>query len=151
MMPRALPSLICALWAGLLLGGSFIAAPAKFTVETLDLPELLAVGRAQFQALAWAELALAALLVLSLLLHRPPRWWLAAVPLVILAEQQLVLMPGLDARTVARIAGEAVEESGLHLFYVALEGGKLLGLLLAALIWSGRRGEPRPTDLRGGE
>ena len=138
------PHFLAVLWAGALLGGSFIAAPAKFTVETLSTAELLAVGRAQFHALAWAELALAVALLAALLWRRPRRWWLAAVPIVIFAEQQLVLMPALDDRTLARIAGDSVEDSPLHLVYVVLETLKLLSLIALAFYWQPRRPkEPR--------
>lgn len=132
--------MIAMLWAGTLLGGSFIAAPAKFTVETLTTAELLAVGRAQFHALAVAEYALAFLMVVAVIWLRPRRWWLCAVPLVILAEQQIMIMPALDARTVARIAGEAVEGSHLHLVYVALEVAKTAALIGSAFYW--RRDPP---------
>ena len=138
------PHLVAVLWAGALLGGAFIAAPAKFTVETLTTAELLAGGRAQFQALAWAELVLAVALLAALLWKRPRRWWLVAVPIVIFAEQQLVLMPALDDRTLARIAGDSVEDSPLHLVYVVLETLKLLSLIALAFYWQTRRPkEPR--------
>ncbi|MCH2078736.1 MAG: hypothetical protein MK180_17990 [Rhodobacteraceae bacterium] len=132
--------MIAMLWAGTLLGGSFVAAPAKFTVETLTTAELLAVGRAQFHALAVAEYALAFVLAVTLIWLRPKRWWLGAVPLVILAARQIVTMPALDARTIARIAGEAVEGSHLHLVYVALEVAKTAALIGLAFYW--RRDPP---------
>ncbi|MEM1237437.1 MAG: hypothetical protein AAGI10_10740 [Pseudomonadota bacterium] len=138
-MDRIIP-FVAALWAGALLGGSFIAAPAKFTVEALALPELLAVGQAQFQALAVAELLLAIVLVGVAIWRRPVRWWLVLVPVIIFAEQQLMIYPALDARTEARIAGQAVGESHLHLIYVALEGVKFLSLVALAFYLG--RGRP---------
>ncbi|MEM1375722.1 MAG: hypothetical protein AAGF78_15235 [Pseudomonadota bacterium] len=43
-----LPNLIAMLWPGALLGGSFISAPAKFSVETLCRAELIAVRPEDF-------------------------------------------------------------------------------------------------------
>ena len=131
-MARLLP-LIAALWAGALLGGSFIAAPAKFTVDSLSLPQLLAVGQAQFQALAAAELVLAVLLIGLALWQRPRGWWLVLIPVVLFAIQQLGIYPILSARTEARIAREAVGESHLHLVYVGVELMKFLTLLLCSI------------------
>ena len=72
----AVPALV---WAGVTIGGSLIAAPAKFGAPSLDLPTALEVGRAQFFWVGIAEGALCAALV-GAFVFRPPvaRWWLAA-------------------------------------------------------------------------
>ncbi|MEM1234743.1 MAG: hypothetical protein AAGH70_11520 [Pseudomonadota bacterium] len=124
--------IVSLLWAGALLGGSFIAAPAKFRVESLDLAQLLAVGQAQFQALALTEVVLASCMIVTTIWARPAMWYLILIPLAIFALQQSVIYPPLDARTAARIAGEPVSESNLHLVYVALEAAKFLSLIVVA-------------------
>ena len=124
----AVPALV---WAGVTIGGSLIAAPAKFGAPSLDLPTALEVGRAQFLWVGIAEGALCAALV-GAFVFRPPvaRWWLAA-PVLLFAVQRFVLMPLLDARTLRTISGESVGESHLHLVFVALEFLKV-GALVAA-------------------
>ena len=138
--PTLVP-VLALVWAGVTIGGSLIAAPAKFGAPSLDLPTALEVGRAQFFWVGIAEGALCAALV-GAFVFRPPvaRWWLAA-PVLVFALQQLVLMPLLDARTVRTIAGESVGESHLHLVFVVLEFLKV-GALVAAGI-AALRGAPR--------
>ena len=110
--PTLVP-VLALVWAGVTIGGSLIAAPAKFGAPSLDLPTALEVGRAQFFWVGIAEGALCAALV-GAFVFRPPvaRWWLAA-PVLVFALQQLVLMPLLDARTLRTISGESVGESHL--------------------------------------
>jgi hypothetical protein len=52
---RELPSMIAAIWIGLILGVSFFAAPIKFTATDVGREQLLAVGKATFQAFSWLE------------------------------------------------------------------------------------------------
>ena len=47
------------LWAGVLIGVSVLAAPAKFGAPGLTLPVAMAVGREEFGALNLSEIALA--------------------------------------------------------------------------------------------
>jgi hypothetical protein len=47
------------LWAGVLIGVSFLAAPAKFNAPGLSLPVAMQIGRQEFGALNCAEIALA--------------------------------------------------------------------------------------------
>ncbi len=58
-----LVSTFAALWAGTVLGGSLIAAPAKFQAPSLTRAVALDVGRMQFYWLGIAEMALCALLL----------------------------------------------------------------------------------------
>ncbi len=59
--------LLASLWAGVVLGGSLIVAPAKFQVPSLTIPQLLEVGQAQFYWVGNAEIIFAVLLTLPLL------------------------------------------------------------------------------------
>lgn len=126
------------IWAGLVIGGSLIAAPAKFTATSLTLPVALDVGRAQFAWLTIGEgvVVLALLLALMKQPRRVCRW--AAIPIGLFAAQQLGLMPALDARTVRVMAGETVPPSSLHLVYVGVECLKVL-VLLGIALWRPRR------------
>ena len=47
------------LWAGVLIGVSFLAAPAKFGASGLSLPVAMEIGRREFGALNLTEIALA--------------------------------------------------------------------------------------------
>lgn len=133
---RCLLSQIALLWAGAVIGGSLIAAPAKFQIEELTMPVALLVGRAQFSAVAIAELILIVAAVASevfsrlrgLQTHRWPRV-LFAIAIGIYAVQHLAMMPQLHARSLRVIAGETVSENGLHLVYVVFECLKILLLL----------------------
>jgi len=128
---RAASGLIYA-WAGGAIAGSMIAAPAKFQAPSLTLPVALDVGRAQFFWLGIAEAACAcALLLLLAAARRLPAWPLAAA-LAVLALQRLWIMPALDSRTLAIIAGQPVAESSLHLAYAACET-----LKICCLVWAG--------------
>lgn len=134
---RSLLSPIALLWAGAVIGGSLIAAPAKFQVEELTMPVALMVGQSQFTWLAIAELILVGLVVVSLFLSKNRgvelrRWSsvLFAIAILIFAVQQLALMPQLHARSLRIIAGETVKQNGLHLFYVVMECLKVIVLLL---------------------
>jgi len=127
-------TLLAAGWAGAMLGVSFLAAPAKFTVAALTLPVALEVGRATFHLFHGVELGLLAAMALLAAL---PGGRAAILPvlglcLLVLA-QQLGLTPAMDARIAAIAAGEAVPPSRHHLAYVALELGKLALALWTAL------------------
>lgn len=125
---------ILLLWAGLSLGGSLIATPAKFQAPSLSLATALEVGRATFQWMGVAEAALCAVLIVALFLRRGAGWRLALVPIGLFAVQRLAVMQALDARTLAVIAGENVGESSLHGLYVVLEVGKFLALLVLGAV-----------------
>ena len=104
--------------AGLLLGLSFVATPAKFLAGNVPLEHLLAVGRVTFRA----SLAVEGVTLLLLLLISPGRLrWLAGTIAAVLAAQHLLLMPALDARTLAVMAGEVVPPSPLHALWIAAD------------------------------
>lgn len=104
--------------AGLLFGLSFIATPAKFMAETVPLDHLLAVGRVTFRASAAAE----ALLLLALVVLAPKglRRWPIGIA-VVLGAQYWLLMPVLDARALAVMAGEVLPPTVLHEIWIAAD------------------------------
>lgn len=134
----AAPS-ITLIWAGVSLGGSLIAAPAKFRAKTLDLATALDVGRAQFSWLGYVEWLLFFLLMVTLYLSRSElNWQVFLVPIILFLFQRIALMPKLNALTLDRIAVVAMAKrhsrSGyLHTLYVAAEVVKFLTLIGASL------------------
>ena len=114
------------LWAGVLIGVSFLAAPAKF--GALNLVEI---------ALAVASLALEAYV-------RPERaiWLGLGLAALIVALQWLWLLPTLDARAELIIQGGTPEPAPWHALYIGAEIVKLLALLTVGWIalWRPRSG-----------
>lgn len=122
---------VALLWAGIVVGCSFIATPAKFKAPSLSLPTALEVGRATFRSMVLAELILVVAGVVLLVQMRSRRswFWLA---IAILAIQWLGVMPMLNARTDAVIAGTSTSGPPWHLAYILLEVIKVAALLLTA-------------------
>ncbi len=123
------------LWAGGLLGVSFVAAPAKFWAPSLTLPVALDVGRHTFQF--FNKLELVALAVLTLLVFRATENRSTRAMIVLLGLLLLVqtawLLPLLDERVTLILKGEIPAESHLHLVYIGCDVCRLI--LLLALPW----------------
>ncbi len=136
---------LAGVWAGLVVGISFLEAPVKFTTPSLTLPVGLDVGRHVFAALNLTELALAVITVgLVWASGAPRRMWvvLGAVWLVVLA-QTVWLLPALGARAALIIGGgHPPAAPALHLLYGAAEGAKVLALLAVAWLASRPAGTP---------
>lgn len=120
------------IWAGMVAGISFIEAPVKFTAPKVTLAIGLGIGRLVFGWLNKAEIILCATMLLAAVYSRPGRQiWTTALSLtVILLIQTFWLLPALDVRALAIIAGENVPASNLHFVYVALEMSKLILLII---------------------
>lgn len=120
-------------WAGIVLGVSLLATPAKFLAPDLSLTEALQVGRATFQVLAVTETVLLTLAFVLVLLKPPVSSRSLLWPIVIagvLLLQYAVLLPFLNLQTDQVMAGESPGQSSfLHSSYIAVELLKL-GLLL---------------------
>lgn len=108
---------VALVWAGMVLGVSFLATPAKFLTPSLPLPTALAIGRQTFRIFGRVEMGLAALLGVAA--RRP----LALAPGVIVLAQCFWLRPRLAAQ---RPQTAAPAE---HNTYVVLEAAKLAALL----------------------
>jgi hypothetical protein len=135
-------------WAGLLLGVSFVATPAKLLAPSLPMAQALDVGRWTFHVLTWIEWGFVAVVALLLALtwrSASARIGLAAglvvVAAIILGAEAFVLRPLLDARVVRIIAGESVPPSPWHSVYIALDALRV-ALILAAGIQTLRRLQP---------
>lgn len=143
------------LWAGLVAGISFLEAPLKFTAPHITVPLGLGIGRIVFAALNKLELALAGVALLSAARRRAPAnvWTALALLSTVLALQTLWLLPALDLRATALLAGHPPLPSNLHKTYIGLEVVKLITLLLAgswAYQWGTRpqRAVPAPASSR---
>ncbi|RIK75015.1 MAG: hypothetical protein DCC67_15840, partial [Planctomycetota bacterium] len=118
-------------------GSTALATPIKFVVQDLSLPVALQVGQATFAAFARIEWLLASALVVAAALNwRSRRFALTLSLLVALAviAQAVWLLPILDARVAAIVAGETPPASSHHGYYATLEALKALLLGLIALL-----------------
>jgi hypothetical protein len=123
-------SLASALWAGLVVGISFVAQPAKFKTPQLTRNVALATGRRIFRSMHAAEavLALACLLLANAAEGLLPAWPLLLATLI-LGLQAFALMPALSLRVDALLAGKPFPPSAHHMIFALLEIAKLLLLL----------------------
>jgi hypothetical protein len=124
------PAWVCFTWAGLTIGVSLLATPARFAAETITRPVALDVGRVVFATLNKVEMgALVALLVVVRLSGRSRNlWaWCSALALIVVA-QGVWLIPELSARTDIVVAGGTPPPSAAHAIYSTLELFKI-GLL----------------------
>lgn len=129
------------LWAGLVAGISFLEAPLKFTAPHITVALGLGIGRIVFAALNKVEWVLAALALGCAFYLRVPLTLRTALGLLgtVLLLQTFWLLPALDARATALLAGHPPLPSNLHKTYIGLEVLKLLTLLLSgswAFQWS---------------
>jgi hypothetical protein len=138
------------IWAGVVIGVSFLAAPAKFAALSLSLPVAMDVGRQEFGTLNLVEAGFAVVTLALALLVRPPRlvWLGLGLAVAIVALQGLWLLPLLDARAELIIQNQTPPPAPWHGIYIALEITKLAALLLAggaglrSLARAGRRPAP---------
>ena len=101
---------------------SFVATPVKFLAANVPIEHLLAVGRVTFRASLGVESVIVALL---LLIARGRVRWLVMGSVAVLLAQWLILMPRLDERTLARMAGAILESSALHHWWIVLDIARL--------------------------
>ncbi len=128
--------MIACAWAGLILGASFLAAPAKFATPSLTRPVALDVGRHIFKIQLRVEMVIATLLIILALAGAttPLR---IAIPLatgIIVAIQYLYLYPALHARAETIIQGQTPAPALHHQTYIATEAVKVVALLTLAVL-----------------
>ena len=129
---------IAGMWAGVVLGVSSVATPAKFLAPSITLPVALDIGRATFRVSMLIEFGLAIALVAAgaFAFGCGGKTQLAAAILLALTVQRLGLLPGLDARTTLVMAGNPPPSSWHHLAWIVADAARfllLLGLCIAAL------------------
>lgn len=135
-------AVVALIWIGMILGISGLATPIKFQAASLTLPVALDVGQTTFAAFNKMEWLLAAVLAIAVLLCRPAllslRLVLTVAAIITVLLQTFWLLPALDQRVAAVIAGEVLPPSGLHNLYVVAEGVKLLALIVLGVgaLWT---------------
>jgi hypothetical protein len=130
--------LICIslLWAGMIGAISFLEAPVKFTAPSLTLQVGLDVGRHVFHAFNKVEIILCSFLICfaiigKVLLHLRSLSFVVAALLIL---ECVWLLPALDKRALAIIAGQSPEEASFHLWYILFDAIKLIVLILIGVI-----------------
>jgi hypothetical protein len=127
-------------WLGILLGVAFLATPAKFLAPSLTLPVALDIGRATFAIFNKVEWALCVALLFPAVFG--VRAWIASVATIVVvasvAVETLWLLPLLDRRVGQIIAGVDPASSGHHNLYIALDGLKLVALIVVAWVMARR-------------
>lgn len=132
--------------AGVIVGLGFIAAAVKFTAVKPNLMGLLDVGRVQFGALHFAEWLLVPASCLALLWAVPRAKMWVLITATIFLFQALAVQPPLHARMVARLAGENVGDSNLHVVYVVVSMLLTAGLVAQSVVsMAALANEPPPS------
>ena len=123
-------------WLGMVLAISFIEIPLKFRAPGVTLQIGLGIGRLVFRALNACELALAAVVV-GCVAVKPPATGIAvaaAVAVITVLAQVLVVRPRLARRSDTVLAGGEGPRSRAHWVYVGLETVKVIALLISGVL-----------------
>ena len=136
---------LCLLWAGTVIGISFIEAPVKFTTPSLTYAVALDVGRTVFAASQKIQLGVAAVVMAGAAMVRARRtaWIVLGAVVAVLLVQELWLLPALEVRADIIIGGGKPPASMHHAIFGVLEILKLGGLVAAAWIMTGERASAR--------
>lgn len=129
------------MWAGVIIGVSFISTPAKFLAPSLSMAVALDVGRHTFRVLSGVEFAMAILASALCWFGRSRPEAIAALAgvWVLLLVQRLWLLPVLDARVTLYLAGSEPAVSCHHTLFAAMEAAKILFLIACATITISRK------------
>ena len=127
--------LMPSLWAGLLIGVCFIATPAIFRAPSLSLPAALDVGRTTFARWNAIEWLLLGMMVLAMVFTRPGAFAIASAGAldILFLIQSMILLPALNKRVAAIIAGKRPPPASDRLLYITIDVLKLC--ILAAVVW----------------
>ncbi|MGB9227527.1 hypothetical protein [Mycobacterium sp.] len=123
-------------WLGMVLAISFLETPLKFRAPGVTLQIGLGIGRLVFRALNTVEVAFA-LVILAILAAAATssRTVVAfAVAFAALAVQLIAVRPRLTRRSDQVLAGLVAPRSRGHYAYVALEGVKVVALVVAGIL-----------------
>jgi hypothetical protein len=127
------------IWAGMVLGISFLEAPLKFQAPNITLALGVGIGRLVFSAFNKFEIFfMISLWILGILCIQRNYQIIISISLLtlILAAQTFWLLPALDERAVALIAAKIPERDSPHIYYIILEGIKLASLIVLGIISS---------------
>ncbi len=127
------------IWAGMIIGISFLEAPLKFQAPGITLELGLGIGKLVFGALTKFEMAFSLLVIAFLFLREDKNSLLLfALPILIVAIDNSILLPILDNRIDMITNGQTPPKSNTHWWYVALEVIKLISLLVGGYIFANR-------------
>jgi hypothetical protein len=129
----ALATAVAFVWLGMLFAISFLEAPLKFRAPGVTVPLGVGIGRLVFRALNIVEGVLALALLGCAAVGNRALLGLAIALCAVLAVGALLLRPRMDRRVTAGRISEGVPRHSLHLWYIALEGVKVVLLLLAGI------------------
>ena len=123
-------------WLGMVLAISFLEAPVKFRAPGVTLQVGLSIGRLVFRALNAAEVIWAVAILAALAVGSPSAWATAAgvATVAMLAAQLLFVRRRLARRSDAVLAGQDAPRSQAHYAYIALEGAKVIALLVGGIL-----------------
>lgn len=126
-VPDAMPFL----WAGALIGHSFVATPAKFKAEGLEKAQLLKVGQATFTLFNRVEFLFLALITTSMIFTQKNAysWLIYFIILAALLIQRFALRPILFRDVADYQKGSLPASRRSHKFYRLLEVIKLITLI----------------------
>lgn len=122
---------LCFIWAGMLLGISFLEAPVKFTAPSLTLQVGLDVGRHVFQAFNKVEIVFGAFLLILFVRFQTSLYskFLFASIILLLILECVWLLPTLDDRALIIIAGGVPENESPHTWYIVFDALKVIALI----------------------
>lgn len=118
------------LWAGIIIGLSFIATPAKFFTPNISKVIALSVGKTTFtifNKIEWAIFIASVLVAYNVRL--PYQWIFLSVIFVVMLLQTLWLLPALSIKVDSISSGIANAKTYHHLLYIVLEFFKTTALL----------------------
>src|SRR5690554_4014736 len=122
------------LWIGFICAISFMEAWLKFRAPGVTIPIGLNIGRLVFNALNKVEWVFALSSVVLIMIGGDAaflkRHLLLLAPICTLLLQTLWLLPSMDTRATLLIAGDTVEHSNLHIYYVGAELFKVGSLVV---------------------
>lgn len=119
------------LYAGILLGISFLATPIKFLAPSLTLPIALDIGRVTFHALIKLEWFLVCTYFIILWFNPLSKlgYIFVFIIFIALATQTFWVLPALDARVILIQHGESLRSSCYHSIYIVLDIIKIISLI----------------------
>jgi hypothetical protein len=131
----ALATAVTFVWIGMVSAISFVEAPLKFRAPGVTLPIGLGIGRLVFRALNIAQVTLAFVMAVAVLVATPNARIIISVtvPVVILVVQIVLVRPRLARRSDRVLAGKDAPRSKAHYWYVGLEVVKVVALLVAGV------------------
>ncbi|WP_257657435.1 hypothetical protein [Parapedobacter lycopersici] len=125
------------IWIGIVCGISFLEAWLKFRAPGVTMPIGLGIGRLVFNALNKVEWVLAAIVVVTAVMHTntlfSARNAFLLLAVIILILQTAWLLPTLDARAQLVIENKPLPPSNLHYLFIGAEVLKIAGLFAAAI------------------